>query len=1076
MKLKRGFKKRIVAFTLCLIMLPLLMPGKTSAQEKEIIKVGFFSFDGYHMQEEDGTRSGYGYDMLQHMAGYTDWEMEYVGYDKTWSEMQEMLESGEIDLLTSAHKTNDRTRKFDFSEVPIGTSKTIVTVNAGDTKYSKEDYSNWNDIKIGLLKSSTQNINFAAFAKEKGFKYIPIYYDDVHDMVKDLKDRNNIEAIVTSNLRSIENEWILAEFDTSPFYVIVKRGNIKLLNEVNQAIADMDSNEPEIRTQLMNKYYALNYSDEISFTAEERAFINEMKNHTFSAVVNPDHAPYSFMENEKDNGIIYDIAQEIIRRSQLNVNIVETKNHSQYSNLINEGKADIQFDAKYNLSDAENRGYCLTLPYLKSDISKLYNKHAKNSLSVALIRNGDVTSKFRDSLLQKGERVVYYDTTEELINAVLAGKQTIAYLDSATADYAVQYELTNSLISEKVYGYGHEYAVAVKADQDKYLYSIINKAVISIQSKDIDTINQKYTSYENKDFSLIGYIYDYPTHILGFILAVCLFSVLVIILAFNVNKRRKEREQLSREKQRNGLLADALLEAEKADEAKSQFLSRVSHEMRTPLNAIIGFLELAKESDKEQIKSYLNNASVAAKQLLSVINDVLDMASIESGKMKIASSPFDFKQIIRSITSIYLPICQDKNLKYETVILTPLDEWLIGDQLRLNQILMNLLGNAVKFTNEGSVELRLSQYEKNTDELFIHIEVSDTGCGMSTEMKERLFKPFEQENAEIAQKYGGSGLGLSIVKNLVNMMDGIITVQSIQNQGTTFTIEIPFTRYKKEVLLNLPEGINSLRVLAVDDEENERNYLSTVLNRMGVYHTCVANADEAINELVKGFDTKEPYNICLIDWKMPHINGIEATKNIRAKFGKDMVVIVVSAYEQHQADENAREAGANLFISKPLFQSTLFDLFMNLTGGELTKIKKEYSKYNFSGKRVLLAEDNAMNQIITKKILEKLGVVCESAENGNIVVNMFLSSPLGYYDAILMDIQMPDMDGYEATKAIRNSKHPDAQNIQIIALTANAFNEDIARTLSAGMNAHVSKPIEPDTLAMALDKAFKENK
>ena len=651
----------------------------------------------------------------------------------------------------------------------------------------------------------------------------------------------------------------------------------------------------------------------------------------------------------------------------------------------------------------------------------------------------------------------------------------MAYVNSGTAEYAVQNEITNRLIAEKIYEYSHQYAVAVNANQDRLLYSILNKAVSSIQKKDLDMINQKHTNYEEREFSLIRYMYDYSLHIIIFILVFFVVLSLNIILIYVLHKRTKEKQQLIEEKHRNEILADALTVAENAGEAKSQFLSRVSHEMRTLLNAIIGFMQLAKEGgDTKEMDTYLCNADIAAKQLLSVINDVLDMSSIESGKMKIAHSPFDFKQTIHAITNIYLPICQQKGLKYNTRILTPIDEWLIGDQLRLNQILMNLLSNAVKFTSSGQVDLKISQYEIKEQEIFIRIEVTDTGCGMSEEMQERLFKPFEQENATTAQKYGGSGLGLSIVKNLVCMMDGAISVKSKQNEGSTFTVNIPFSKYENSNMINLPNGIKSLHVLAVDDEENERKYISIILNRMGIWHSCVADGEEALEALSQAEDKNESFNICLIDWKMPHLNGVDTTKLIREKYGEDVIVIVVSAYEQNQANEIAKDAGANLFIAKPLFQSTLLDLFMNLTGGEIAKRKEEKRSYNFSGKRVLLAEDNAMNLMITERILKSFGVQCECAENGKLALDKFTNSEPGYYDVILMDIQMPKMNGYEAAKAIRNSSHIDAKSIPIIALTANAFNEDIARTLSSGMNAHVAKPIDPKILTAELEKAFIE--
>lgn len=534
-------------------------------------------------------------------------------------------------------------------------------------------------------------------------------------------------------------------------------------------------------------------------------------------------------------------------------------------------------------------------------------------------------------------------------------------------------------------------------------------------------------------------------------------------------------ELLRMESEKNEMLATALEAANQASNAKSQFLSRISHELRTPLNAIIGFMELAKGAEKKQIEDYMANSDIAAKQLLSIINDVLDMSSIEAGKLKIAHAPFDFKYLISSITNMFLSQCEEKGLIYETLMLTPIDEWLMGDQLRINQILINLLNNAVKFTSTGSVKLKISQIDASHNQVFIRFEISDTGCGMSKEMLERLFKPFEQESSLTAQKYGGSGLGLSIVNNLVSMMDGVIRVESEQGVGTTFFVDIPFIRSEVTHRNQLPEDVSTMRVLVVDDEELERKYLSIVLGRMSVRHTCIADGGEALSVLEEAEKDDDPYTICLVDWKMPNMSGLEITKRIRERYGKNVVVIVVSAYEHNQADESVKQAGANMFIAKPLFQSTLFDLFMTLTGGRMLHKHLEKVVYQFKGKRILLAEDNAMNRRVAEGLVKKFGIECDSAEDGQIVLDKFLSSKPGYYDAILMDIQMPNLNGFEATAAIRSSNHKDAKSIQIIALTANAFNEDIAKSLSTGMNAHVTKPIEPDMLGQALDKAFHDN-
>ncbi len=558
---------------------------------------------------------------------------------------------------------------------------------------------------------------------------------------------------------------------------------------------------------------------------------------------------------------------------------------------------------------------------------------------------------------------------------------------------------------------------------------------------------------ERQDKALLYFYIDY------------IYGILMVTITDVTAVRRSEVRHAE-------LLSNALATAEEADAAKSQFLSRVSHEMRTPLNAIIGFIELAKGTDRETMENYMVSSDIAAKQLLSVINDVLDMSSIESGKMKIAQAPFNFKHLVSAITNIYGSQCKQKGIEYETKILMPTDEWLIGDELRINQILMNLLGNAVKFTDEGHIWLTISQKAEDEEQVFICFDVSDTGHGISSEMQERLFKPFEQESTTTARKYGGSGLGLSIVKNLIGMMDGTIRVESKLGEGTRFIVDIPFKKSNVGETLRLPDTVDKLHVMAIDDVKSELDYMSLILKRMKIRFTCASGGEEALRKMEQAQIANDPYNVCLIDWRMPEMNGLETTKRVRERYGNDVVVIIASAYDFHQMGESAKAAGANLLVSKPLFQSSLFDIFMTMTGGKIAQPKEEPRGWDFAGKRVLLVEDNELNQIVARGYLQKFNIVFDLAENGQVAVDKFLGSEPGYYNAILMDVQMPVMDGFEATKIIRESEHPEAKTIQIIAQTADAFNEDITRVLSAGMNAHVAKPIKPDLLAKALFKAF----
>lgn len=355
----------------------------------------------------------------------------------------------------------------------------------------------------------------------------------------------------------------------------------------------------------------------------------------------------------------------------------------------------------------------------------------------------------------------------------------------------------------------------------------------------------------------------------------------------------------------------------------------------------------------------------------------------------------------------------------------------------------------------------------------MEFRVVDTGCGMSKEVLGRIFDPFEQANDDTAQKFGGSGLGLAITKNLVELMHGTIKVDSIPNTGTTFTVNLPFEMCEKSSQ-NTEDKFETTKALVVDDDFDTREYTTIVLNRIGIEHDCASSGEQALYMLDKALSVGSGYDMCFIDWKMPEMDGLELTRKIREKFDSDTVIIIVSAYDLLEVEEEAKNAGANIFVTKPLFQSTIFDMLMTLTGGKYKGAIDKSNRYDFKGKRVLLAEDNALNMEIATELLEMTSLEVVPAENGKIAYDLFCKSQPGTFDIILMDIQMPIMDGYTATKEIRNSNHIHAKSIPIYAMTANAFDEDINMAISCGMNGHIAKPIDSEilykTIQMELDK------
>lgn len=527
-------------------------------------------------------------------------------------------------------------------------------------------------------------------------------------------------------------------------------------------------------------------------------------------------------------------------------------------------------------------------------------------------------------------------------------------------------------------------------------------------------------------------------------------------------------------------LKAALKQAKVASSAKSSFLSKMSHEIRTPLNAIIGYLNLAKEETvtKEKIEHYIANSSIAADHLLQIINDVLDISSIESGKMKIANEEFNLKDKIQEITSIFYQNAKLKEVQFNVKITDVDMEWLIGDKLRLNQIIMNLLSNSIKFTpKDGHVGLEIKKLKEVKDDVFLQFIVTDSGIGMSEEFISRIFTPFEQEDAVTSQKYGGSGLGLSITHNLVLLMGGNITVESKKDIGSTFKVTLPFGKSLKEGnRATASVNFSKIRCLIIDDNEDDASYIKTVAKHCGIKADTVTNKEDALRKIESRYETDFRYNMCMIDWRMPDTNGIELASLIKEKYKDDMPIIIATAYDTNELVDDAHDKGITKVIAKPVFQSTLMDLLVSSFGTYIdeNKIETQASTVDLSKYKILIAEDNPMNMEIAVTVLNKVGAQVVKAENGQQALDIFTKSAENEFDVILMDVQMPILDGYQASTKIRASTHPQAATIPIIAVTANAFTEDVNSALASGMNDHVAKPIDVKKLYLTLQTYCKK--
>ena len=536
-------------------------------------------------------------------------------------------------------------------------------------------------------------------------------------------------------------------------------------------------------------------------------------------------------------------------------------------------------------------------------------------------------------------------------------------------------------------------------------------------------------------------------------------------------------EEMRESMMKNEALMDALKAAKEANRAKTVFLSNMSHEIRTPMNAIIGLdnLALRKENMDQDIREYLSKIGDSARHLLGLINDILDMSRIESGRLVIRNEEFSLRDVLDQINVLVMTQCNDKGLKYECTVTGGVADYYIGDNMKLKQVIINILSNAIKFTEApGSVSLRVERTAVYDDKSTIKFVISDTGIGMDEAFIPKIFDTFSQEDSSRNNKYGSTGLGMAITKSIVDLMNGTITVESKKGEGTTFTVVVTFRNSEHDASDDVVINPRDIRVLIVDDEEISAEHTRVMLEEVGIKADTCSDCESALHLLEVQQTKMEPYNLVLLDWKMPDKDGLEVAKEIRRQYDKNTMVIILTSYNWEEIMDDAKSIGVDNFLNKPLFASDVIKEFELLARRNNISLLKEKEKAELDGRHILLAEDIFINAEIMKELLSSKGILIDHAENGREALELFDKSEPGCYDAILMDVRMPVMDGLEATKAIRGLERSDSKTVPIIAMTANAFDEDVQRSLQVGMNAHLSKPVDPERLYSTLEEMIWE--
>ena len=927
---KRARTCRGLAILMTMLLLTALLSLSASAAETvsqhERVRVGFFAMDGYHMMDENGNRSGYGYDFLRLMARYWDVDYEYVGYDKSWEEMQQMLIDGEIDMVTSARRTPEREELFDFSR-PIGTNNGILTVRSDNSTIVEGKYSTYDGMRVALLRGNSRNDEFAEYARTKGFTYKSVYFDSAEEIAEALQN-GTVDAIVTSSLRKMNNERILEKFGSSDFYVIVKKGNTELLNQVNYAIDQMNAAEGNWKTTLYNKNYESTDAKNLEYTEEEKRIIAQYsKDNPLHILCDPTRYPYSYTENGEVKGILPDYFRKIADYAGLSYEFLVPATRDEYIAYQSaKGTVDISIDARLDTDNyAETKGWGLTAPYITMRMARVTRRDFDGNIHVVTTVNQTASKSIEDAVAPGAEKLMC-STRQEMMEAVRNGKADAAFVYYYMAQAFVNSDTTGTMTYTLLEQPTFSYRMVVSSTENHALAGILTKAMYAMPDNLVEDLATQYTTYKATNLTLADMIRLHPVTVVAIIVFISWMAVTMIIIVNRLRTRRKLQLAAQQKAKEMAVLAE---QAQAASKAKSTFLSNMSHDIRTPMNAIIGFTNIALHQDSvPEMHNCLKKIEESSDHLLSLLNDVLDLSRIESGKVEFSPVPANITAVTDSVIEIVKGMLLNRELNFE-VHREPLQNpYVMTEPVRIREILVNILNNAVKFTKDGGT-IRFDAGNRpgaDAQHIVICYRIKDTGIGMSEDFQKKIFDEFAQEENGVRTQYKGTGLGMPISKKYIELMGGTITVDSRKGVGTTFTVEIPMEvtnaeKVEKTKPLVQHNDLKGIKVLLAEDNDLNAELATILLEDLGMTVTRAADGQEVVDLFAE--HPAGTYDIILMDIMMPKMDGHQAAKEIRAMYAdrpdaEEIPIIALSANAFSEDVQASLDAGMNGHVSKPL--------------------------------------------------------------------------------------------------------------------------------------------------------------
>ena len=1058
-----------------LLLLSAVLPVKAAAEtaSAKVVRVGSFE-DTFNYVNEKGARKGYGYELLETLSGYTGWQFEYVTCD--WSDCFEKLKNGEIDIIGGISYTEDRTQEMLFSDEPMGVEKYYLYADLSRADISASDFKTLNGQKIGVLMGTEPEVMLAEWEEKYGLKTEHVNISNNEDVKQKLAN-HEIDCFVSLE----ESFWAERGISTitrvgeSGIYYAINKNRPDIKEELDDAMRALNEAAPFYTADLYKRYFSMDYTPIL--TGEEKAWLRKHGAIRMGFLASDSGVSTFDPATGEFTGVITDYIQfaaDCLGNQELEFQLVGYDSKEAELDALKSGEIDMIFHCDQNPNLAEEYHFACTNTTWTSNLMAVTNKQHFNENNVnriAVPQNKLSLKKYLAFYYPQWE-IVDCDTQEDAARLVKDG-QADCFVTGISSEnkYSKKYSFYSVPLVNPVRS-----CFAVNSG-NRSLLSILNKTIKAMPVNMLAGALAMYKSSARK-VTLSDFIKDNFFKVM-LISSIAVAVVLLTILMLLQKARKAEaaaRKAASDTQELNAKLQVAVEKAETANRAKSTFLSNMSHDIRTPMNAIIGFTTLALSNidDTDRVKDYLGKTLASSNHLLSLINDVLDMSRIESRKIHLEEVEVNLSDVLHDLKTIVSGQIYAKQLELYMDVMDVTDEDVYCDKTRLNQILLNLLSNAIKFTPAGgTVSVRVRQLAGKVHGCGQYeFRIKDNGIGMSQEFAQKIFEPFERERTSTVSRIQGTGLGMAITKNIVDMMGGTIEVQTAQGKGTEFTVCVPMRAQTEQRPVEKITELEGLKALVVDDDFNTCDSVTKMLVKVGMRAEWTLSGKEAVLRARQSIEMSDVYHAYIIDWRLPDMNGIEVTRQIRS-LHDDTPIIILTAYDWSDIEVEAKAAGVTAFCSKPMFMSDLRETLISALGQKpADAVQRLLPEKNadFKGKHILLVEDNELNREIAQEILQEYGFLVDTAENGAVAVEKVSTAAPGSYDLVLMDVQMPIMDGYTATRKIRALDDPARAKLPILAMTANAFDEDRRNALESGMNGFLSKPIVIGDLVQELHK------